>query len=176
VHNGKTKDLSIRPNQLWALAIAEPLLSKSDGEKLLKVVEDELLTPRGLRTLSPRDPKYIGHYWGNQTQRDQAYHQGTVWPWLLGIYIDAVIAVRGKKHLENIIPMLAEIRTHFYEEACVGHISEIFDGDSPWLARGAPAQAWSLSEILRIESIISQLQEKKIRTDKKLSSGAVLND
>jgi hypothetical protein len=118
VHNGKTKDLSIRPNQLWALAIAEPLLSKSEGEKLLRVVEDELLTPRGLRTLSPRDPKYIGHYWGNQTQRDQAYHQGTVWPWLLGIYIDAVIAVRGKKYLEKLIPMLALIQkiNHFAKQ------------------------------------------------------------
>jgi glycogen debranching enzyme len=168
-HNGESQDQSVRPNQLWALAIGTPLLTKADGEKLLAVVESELLTPKGLRTLSPKDPHYRGVYTGDQGQRDRAYHQGTVWPWLMGLYMDAAFFVRGQKFMSRASGLVEGLREHYYNEACFGQISEIFDGNEPWNPRGTPAQAWSVSEVLRIEVMLQKMQSATAKKPKTVS-------
>jgi glycogen debranching enzyme len=125
------------------------MLSKDRAASVLRVVEQELLTPRGLRTLSPQDPNYIGRYEGDPRSRDGAYHQGTVWPWLMGPFITAYVKTFGAKAGRK---FATEWLSHFqdqFTEACLGQISEIFDGDAPHTPRGCVAQAWSVSELLR---------------------------
>ena len=115
------------------------------------MVQRELLTPYGLRTLSPSDPRYKAQCTGPQSRRDAAYHQGTVWPWLLGLYADAVGAIDGPDAAtEEMMPVLAALCAHFRTEGCIGQIGEVFDGDAPHRPGGAPAQAWSVSEVLRV--------------------------
>jgi glycogen debranching enzyme len=113
-------------------------------------VEAELLTPVGLRSLSPRDPKYVPYYVGTPYERDSAYHQGTVWAWLIGPFVDAYQRVYpdNKKHISE---FLSAFREHL-TEAGIGQISEIFDAEWPHSPRGCPAQAWSVAEILRISA------------------------
>ena len=125
------------------------MLSKDRAASVLRVVERELLTPRGLRTLSPQDSNYIGKYEGDPRKRDGAYHQGTVWPWLMGSFITAYVKTFGKKAGQD---FAANWLSHFQDhlnEACLGQVSEIFDGDAPHTPRGCVAQAWSVSELLR---------------------------
>ena len=149
VINGEMTDESVRPNQIFAISLRNTLVSQDKAASILEVVERELLTPRGLRTLSPKDPNYIGRYKGDARSRDAAYHQGTVWPWLMGHYISAYVKTFGQhagRRFAN--SWLTGFRAHI-EEGCLGQISEIFDGDAPHEARGCAAQAWSVAEILR---------------------------
>jgi predicted glycogen debranching enzyme len=149
--DGKIQDSSLRPNQLWALASKLPLVDIENRRSALNKIEQQLWTPVGLRTLSPLSSKYHGQYVGDQRARDLSYHQGTVWPWLLGLYADAIAESRDVASVTSALgPNLVKMQKHFLEEACLYHISEIFDGDFPHAPKGAPAQAWSLSEILRI--------------------------
>jgi len=138
-------DDSIRPNQLFAIALPFPLFDDARAEAILEVCEAQLLTPAGLRTLAPTDPRYRGQLVGDQHARDTAYHQGTVWPWLLGAYIDALRRYRGDAGES----LLANMQAHL-ADAGVGTISEIFDGDAPHAPRGCIAQAWSVGEVLRV--------------------------
>ncbi len=155
VINGETRDASIRPNQVIAISLKNSMLSKDKAASVLRVVEQELLTPRGLRTLSPNDPNYIGRYEGDPRHRDGAYHQGTVWPWLIGPYITAYIKTFGKRAGRKFATTwLEQFHDHFHE-ACLGQVSEIFDGDAPHAPRGCVAQAWSVSELL--ESAIATM-------------------
>src|SRR5205085_1479013 len=150
VINGENRDASIRPNQVIALSLANAMLSEDRAASVLHVVERELLTPRGLRTLSPSDPNYIGRYEGSPSSRDGAYHQGTVWPWLVGPYISAYTKTFGiKAGRELAATWLRNFEDHL-QEACLGQVSEIFDGDAPHAPRGCVAQAWSVAEILRV--------------------------
>jgi glycogen debranching enzyme len=149
VVNDADRDASIRPNQVIAISLANTMLSKERAAGILRVVERELLTPRGLRTLSPADPNYIGRYEGGPSSRDGAYHQGTVWPWLMGPYISAYFKTFGDQAGRDFATQWIEsFQTHLHE-ACLGQISEIFDGDAPHTPRGCVAQAWSVSELLR---------------------------
>lgn len=149
--DGKHQDTKLRPNQLWALASALPIADIKKRLAALAIIENRLVTPVGLRTLAPDDIQYHGQCVGDQRTRDLAYHQGTVWPWLLGIYADAIEQTQGAEQVKSAMtPILTRMQKHFSSEACLFHISEIFDGDTPHVPRGAPAQAWSLSEILRI--------------------------
>lgn len=144
-------DPSVRCNQLLALSLPFRLLSPESERLVLKRVEAELLTPCGLRTLSPKDSKYIGRYVGPPHERDRAYHQGTVWAWWFGPYSDAVALVEGEGTLQSKVrPLLENFLRKHLREACVGQVSEIFDGDEPHEPRGCFAQAWSVSEILRV--------------------------
>lgn len=142
-------DLSLRPNQLFALSLPYRLLDRARGAHLLEVVEAQLLTPYGLRTLSPEHPEYQGSYQGDVVARDHAYHQGTVWPWLMGPYGRACLAVRGqgeaRKIRERLEPLL-----DFAAKRGFGHLPEIFDGDQPHTPRGCPAQAWSVAQVLAL--------------------------
>ena len=150
-HDGHQPDGKLRPNQLWALFLPGVPIQKERKRRALDAVRDRLLTPVGLRTLSPDDPAYQPFYRGAQTERDRAYHQGTVWPWLLGLYADAVAAIEGPEAAkEEMMPVLAALSAHLRTEGCIGHISEVFDGDAPHRPGGAPAQAWSVSEVLRV--------------------------
>jgi glycogen debranching enzyme len=126
-------------------------MDKTHKKRALSAVRDKLLTPVGLRTLSPEDSAYRPVYRGGQAERDRAYHQGTVWPWLLGLYADAVVAVDGPDAArEQMLPVLAALSAHLRTEGCIGQLGELFDGDAPHRPGGAPAQAWSVSEVLRV--------------------------
>jgi predicted glycogen debranching enzyme len=144
-------DASVRPNQLLAVSLRHSMLNQERAAQVLGVVERELLTPYGLRSLSPRDPQYKGRYEGNRFERDSAYHQGTVWPWLMGPYITAYCKVHGsseeaRQHARELLkPLEAQM-----EEAGLGQVGEIYDGEEPRRARGCFAQAWSVGELLRV--------------------------
>ena len=148
---GGTKDLSLRPNQLYAIGLPHALLPRDKALRVLDVVKRHLLTPVGLRTLAPSDPHYQGRYEGGTESRDGAYHQGTVWPYLMGIYFDALIRLHGEEGKAPAREWLAGFAPHL-REAGLGTVSEIFDGDPPHRPGGTIAQAWSVSELLRIAS------------------------
>ena len=150
-HNGHHPDGQLRPNQLWALSLPGVPIDKARKKQALAAVREKLLTPVGVRTLSPDDPSYQPFYRGGQAERDRAYHQGTVWPWLLGLYADAVEAIEGSAAAtEELMPVLASLCNHLRTEGCIGQIGEVFDGDAPHRPGGTPAQAWSVSEVLRV--------------------------
>jgi len=143
-------DASIRPNQVFAISLPYPLVAGGQAMRVMDVVEWELLTPYGLRTLSPRDPDYHGRYEGDPRSRDSAYHQGTVWPWLLGPFLTAYVKIHGAtgEARGRADRFLDSLRAHLLE-AGLGQISEVFDGDAPHRPAGCFAQAWSVAEILR---------------------------
>jgi predicted glycogen debranching enzyme len=150
VVNGGSPDASIRPNQIFAVSLPHSMLSPDRAKQVVGIVEQHLLTPYGLRSLAPSDPQYRGRYIGDGVSRDGAYHQGTVWPWLMGPFITAYIKVNAgsesaRRQAES---WLAPLKDHL-ADAGLGHISEIFDGDAPHRPVGCIAQAWSVAEILR---------------------------
>jgi predicted glycogen debranching enzyme len=139
-------DAAIRPNQVFAVSLPHAVLDPARWPAVMQTVRERLLTPFGLRTLSADHPDYKAHYRGDLLARDAAYHQGTVWPWLIGHFIDAWLKVN---------PDRAEARTFLeafpahLREAGMGSISEIFDAEPPHRAGGCMAQAWSVAEVLR---------------------------
>ncbi len=150
VINGDLRDASIRPNQIFAVSLPFSMLDAARARKVVDRVEKDLLTPGGLRTLAKHDPNYVGIYTGSPIQRDGSYHQGTVWAWLIGHFVDAYRKVHSKdpRAERRITDMLEGFKEHL-DNAMLGQISEIFDGDEPHLPRGAAAQAWSVAEVLR---------------------------
>ncbi len=143
-------DWSLRPNQLFALALAPDLIPPERARAILSLVERELLTPLGLRTLAPDDPRFLGAYGGDQRARDAAYHQGTVWPWLLGAYGDACRSVYGdvSRLSALLLPFAEHLRT-----AGIGTIGEVASGAPPYRPGGCVAQAWSVAEVLRVAAL-----------------------
>lgn len=142
-----TKDQALRPNQLFAISLRFPVLRVELWKPVVDIVKKELLTDYGLRTLSPRHPDFKAYYDGDLWARDAAYHQGTVWPWLIGPFIDAWLKVYPdeKEQAQKFL----EILERHIDENCVGTIGEIFDAADPYHARGCFAQAWSVAEFLR---------------------------
>jgi predicted glycogen debranching enzyme len=140
-------DPLIRPNQVFAIALDHPVLARDKWAPTLKVVVERLLTPMGLRTLAPGESDYKPRYDGDLRSRDAAYHQGTVWAWLVGPFIDAWLKVHPDQHA-SIADFLAGFANHL-GEAGLGSISEIFDAEAPYTPRGCIAQAWSVAEVLR---------------------------
>ena len=147
VENG-TRDGSVRPNQIFAAALHHSMLDEERARKVVDKVESELLTPYGLRSLSPREPNYVPVYIGSPLERDSAYHQGTVWAWLIGAYVDAFRRVYPERE-DRVDEILRGFGGHL-QEAGIGQISEIFDANPPHAPRGCPAQAWSVAEVLRV--------------------------
>lgn len=143
------QDKSIRPNQIFAVSLPFSPLDKVQAAGVLKTVSEHLYTPLGLRTLSPADPRYIGKYAGGPEQRDAAYHNGTVWPWLIGHYGEALLKTDAKKNLVTIEKIIDAFRAHLSRDG-VGTVSEIFDGDTPLNGHGCSSQAWSVAELLRL--------------------------
>ncbi len=156
-HQGRL-DRSLRPNQLFAVSLPHSPLDPLQGRQVVEKVREELLTPVGIRTLSPRDPRYRGRYEGSPAERDGAYHQGTVWPWLLGPFGEAWLKVAPDRE-EVKVQLRAYLRDflagHFLE-AGIGCISEVFDGEAPHRPGGCIAQAWSTAELIRLYSLIGR--------------------
>ncbi|HEY4157682.1 MAG TPA: amylo-alpha-1,6-glucosidase [Polyangiaceae bacterium] len=157
-HEPGRVDATLRPNQIFAAGgLPVSLLSAERARRVVDVVEQKLWTPLGLRSLSPDDPAYRGRYQGGVWERDTAYHQGTVWPWLMGPFVEAWLKARGstsdakREARERFATPLLE----HLERAGLGHISEIADGDAPHTPRGCPFQAWSVSELLRVVQLLS---------------------
>lgn len=151
-------DASIRPNQVFAVSLPYSVLPEDDCPCVVETVRNSLLTPYGLRTLSPLDTRYQGMYEGNAAQRDSAYHQGTVWPWLLGAYGDALLKtawdVEGA--VQDLLHTISPLLSSHLHQAGVGSISEIFDGNPPHTAHGCIAQAWSVAECSRLLRVLQQ--------------------
>ena len=145
----------LRPNQIFAVSLGHSPLTGDQQRAVVNAVRERLLTPFGLRTLDPDDPGYRGRFEGDLMQRDAAYHNGTVWPWLMGPYCEAVLRVggfgeRAKAEVREVIaPLLGEL-----DRGCVHQIAEVYDGDWPHRAQGCPAQAWSVAELLRVVSMV----------------------
>ncbi|MBF2079597.1 MAG: amylo-alpha-1,6-glucosidase, partial [Synechococcales cyanobacterium T60_A2020_003] len=141
------------PNAVIALSLYHCGFDDHLARQGLRIARDRLLTPLGLRSLDPADPDYVGSYRGNVEQRDRAYHQGTVWSWLIGPFCRAWT----RFYPDEPLPIDASALLHHMEtQACLGSISEIFDGDAPHTPQGAIAQAWSVAEILRHWSDLTQ--------------------
>jgi glycogen debranching enzyme len=140
------EDASLRPNQLFAVSLQHSPLAAEQQRAVVDVCSRHLLTSHGLRSLAPGDPAFVGSHGGGRRQRDAAYHQGTVWGWLIGPFVTAYLRVyddrvRARSFLR---PLLQHLAGHG-----VGSLSEIFDGDPPFTPRGCPAQAWTVAEVLR---------------------------
>ncbi len=140
-------DPACRPNQLFAISLEHPVLDEAHWEPVVRVVKERLLTPFGLRSLAPGDKDFKPKYDGDLRARDAAYHQGTVWAWLIGPFIDAWLKVHPND-FQTARGFLDGFKGHL-REACLGSISEIFDAEPPFTPRGCFAQAWSVAEVLR---------------------------
>jgi predicted glycogen debranching enzyme len=149
IDENNTPDASLRPNQLFAISLPFTLLEPEKANEILKIIKQKLYTPVGLRSLSPDDPGYKGAYEGDARKRDSSYHQGTVWSWLLGAYVEGWMKLNGKEYRQQAKEIIDSFSYHL-NEACIGNVSEIFDGDSPHHPRGCVAQAWGVAEILRV--------------------------
>ena len=167
VVDGQMRDASLRPNQIFAVSLNHSLLDGERARTVVEVVRRELLTPYGLRSLAPSDPQYRPTYDGDSRSRDSAYHQGTVWPWLIGPFITAYMKVSGESEeaSRQSLAWLAPLREHL-NGAGLNQISEIFDADTPHRPRGCIAQAWSVAEVLRVlhELNLSKRRETKLES------------
>ncbi len=139
-------DAALRPNQLFAASLTTHLLSEEQTRAMFQKVTDALLTPMGLRTLSPQDPAYHSHFNGKREERDAAYHEGAVWPWLMGPYVD--VHLRLYNDCLKLLPLLQPLVKHLWDD-CVGSICEVAEPEAPFAPAGCFAQAWSVAELLR---------------------------
>jgi predicted glycogen debranching enzyme len=140
-------DCTFRPNQLFSISMPFPLLEHHEARILLTKIKDRLLTPRGLRTLCSNEPGYVSHFRGTPEERDRAYHQGTVWPWLLIPYWEAARKYARLDLQDHFELLVTDFQKHL-DEACTGSVSEVFDGDEPWHYGGTASQAWSIAALL----------------------------
>jgi glycogen debranching enzyme len=150
-------DRCLRPNAVIAAALADSPLTTEMRVCVVRTAEAELLTPRGLRTLAPECPGYVGRYAGGPEDRDRAYHQGTVWPWLLGFYVEASLRAFGAdpKRVAALRRLLDGLGDHLTIDG-LDHVSEVFDGDAPHRPGGAIAQAWNTGEVLRAYRLLEE--------------------
>src|SRR5262249_12403030 len=163
-HVPNTRDDTFRPNQILAVGgLPMSLIQGHRARRIVDEVERRLVTPLGLRSLAPEEPGYTPRYEGDSSARDAAYHQGTVWPWLLGPFVDAWVRVRTDRAAARrqarqrfVTPLIAHL-----ERAGLGHVSEIADAEPPFTPRGCPFQAWSLGELLRIDRMVLAERQSK---------------
>jgi predicted glycogen debranching enzyme len=153
INDEEGKNLFVRPNMVIAVSLPYSMLDKEQMKKTLDIVDKELVTPRGLRTLSPANKFYQGTYKGNQEERDTAYHQGTVWPWLLGPFCEGWLKVYGAQGVQKIRKLIYGLEDVMSEHG-ITTLSEIHDGDPPHAPNGAISQAWSVGEVLRIIDLL----------------------
>ena len=151
-----TVDTALRPNQIFAVSLPFSLLTELQQKTVVDVVRWNLLTPFGLRTLNAQDSRYKGQCIGPQPVRDEAYHQGTVWAYLMGPFIEAYLRVNkfSKKSKKEAVEFIEPLLSHITSDGCLGSVAEIFDGDPPHHPRGCPAQAWSIAELIRTYKMI----------------------
>ena len=164
---GGGNDPKCRPNQVFAIALPHPVLVPERWAAVMAIVRDRLLTPVGLRSLAPGDRDYKARYFGDLRARDAAYHQGTVWGWLVGPFIDAWLKVYpddiagARQALQGLVPHL--------DQACIGSISEVFDAEAPFTPRGCIAQAWSVAEFLRAWIKLDMVRLKPDTTETRIT-------
>jgi predicted glycogen debranching enzyme len=165
-------DSSFRPNQIFAVGgLPLELIEGESARQIVDAVERRLWTPLGLRSLAPGEPGYTPHYQGGVSERDGSYHQGTVWPWLIGPFVEAWLRVRGTTEAakrEARTRFLAPLLAHL-DQAGLGHVSEIADAEPPHTPRGCPFQAWSLAELLRLDRVVLA-QSKSARAAQRRAS------
>ncbi len=157
VDNGEI-DKAVRPNQIFAVSLPYSMLSELQMKVITDRVKAELFTPKGLRTLSPKNKDYKGIYTGDQKNRDRAYHQGTVWPWLTGHFCESYLRVYGKQGLQLVKDFYSGFESDM-NHAGIGSISEIYDGNPPHESKGSISQAWSVAELLRIKTMIDKYED-----------------
>jgi glycogen debranching enzyme len=163
-HEPGAVDDALRPNQIFAIGgLPLALLTGERARAVVASVERALVTPMGLRSLAPGEPGYVAHYRGGVAARDGAYHQGTVWPWLLGPFVEAFVRTRGETddakrtaRARFVAPLLARLADGGGEVG-VGHVPEIADAEPPHAPGGCPFQAWSLGELLRLERVVLKI-------------------
>jgi len=153
INDDEGKNTFVRPNMVIAVSMPYSMLDKSQMKKVLDIADKELVTPRGLRTLSPGNVLYKGVYKGNQEERDNAYHQGTVWPWLFGPFCEGWLKVYGQQGVQKVRRLIFGLEAVMSEHG-ISTISEIYDGDPPHAPQGAISQAWSVGEVLRIIDLL----------------------
>ena len=156
--NGDHKDWSIRPNMLIAAAMEYSPLDREKQKSILSIAKKELLTPRGLRSLSPRDPSYEGLCEGSVTEREKSIHQGTVWPWLTLFFVEGYLKI----HKRGGLPFVKRLMEGFEEEMtehCIGTISETYNGNPPHVSKGATSQAWSVAAVIRAYKLVMNFEE-----------------
>ncbi len=142
-------DTSVRPNQLFALSLPYPLIDRERARMIVEIVQKQLLTPAGLRTLEPGDEHYQSRFEGSLADRDRAYHQGTVWPWLIGPFVAAYLYAYGES--EAAVAFCRDITCRLAKElqaCCLGSLSEVYDGETPQRSGGCPAQLWSIAQLI----------------------------
>ncbi len=159
VVNGGHKDFAVRPNMVIAAALKYTPLTDEMIRSILDIARKELLTPKGLRTLSPNDPNYKGVYEGDQVERDSAYHMGTVWPWLLQYFCEAWLKIYKRSGLQLVKDIYHGFEPDMMEHG-IGSISEIYDGDPPHYPKGSISQAWSVGALLRINAMIENFEKQ----------------
>jgi len=166
-HHAGAVDPTFRPNQIFAVGgLPFPVLNGAAAHQVVDAVERRLVTPLGLRSLAPGELGYAARYEGGVAARDGAYHQGTVWPWLLGPFVEAWVRVRGgtvaarrKARRQFLEPLLAHLH-----DAGFGHIAEIADAEPPHRPRGCPFQAWSVGEALRLDQVVLAAAARRPRS------------
>jgi predicted glycogen debranching enzyme len=148
-------DATLRPNQIFAVSLPFSPLPPHQQKAVVDMVQKELLTPYGLRTLSTCDSRYKGTYTGPQQQRDEAYHQGTVWPYLIGPFVESWLKVNGfsRKNKKKAAEFIQPLMQHLTDDGCLGQLCEIFDGNAPHKPKGCIAQAWSVAELIRVYAL-----------------------
>jgi predicted glycogen debranching enzyme len=155
VNDSEMRNMEVRPNMVMAASLPYTMLTIDQMKRMLDIVSRMLVTPRGLRTLSPSEEGYKGIYCGDQKTRDRAYHQGTVWPWLIGPFCDGWLRVYGESGVARVRKLIMGFEETL-TEAGISTVSEIYDGDPPHSPRGAISQAWSVGEILRIFTLLEK--------------------
>lgn len=155
---GVEKDWTVRPNQVVAVGLPYSPLGKKVKKSVLKVVKEELLTPRGLRSLSPKDPAYRGRFGGTKEERNKIYHQGCAWPWLLTFYVEATLQINKRKALPEVSALYKGFEETMPEHG-ISTISEIYEGDPPHNPKGIISQAWNVAEIIRMGKVIHDFDQ-----------------
>ncbi|MDR0418937.1 MAG: amylo-alpha-1,6-glucosidase [Prevotellaceae bacterium] len=158
--NREGQNTYVRPNQVFATSLKYSPISEGRKKSVLEVVTSELLTTRGLRTLTPKNHEYVGHYEGDQKTRDRAYHQGTVWPWLIGHYIEGNLKLYGKAFVSKAKWIMEQFEEDIADYG-ISSIAEVYDGDPPHRQGGCISQAWSVGEVLRAIRLIEKYEKAK---------------
>lgn len=153
--HGEEKNWDIRCNMVFATSLPYTMLDEEKNDSILETVKKKLLTTRGLRSLSPDDPAYKGYYFGDQISRDEAYHNGTVWVWPLGHFVEGYLKIHGKSGL-NLVNKLIKGFDEVMTQYGIGTVAEIYDGDPPHRSKGAVSQAWSVAELLRMMDLVKK--------------------
>ena len=155
--DGQYQDREVRPNMIFAVSLPYSPLEKTQQKSVLDIVTRELLTPKGLRSLSPKSPFYRPEYIGGQLERDRNYHNGPIWAWTSGAFAEAYLKIRGRSGVSFLERMMAGFESEL-RELCIGTLSELYDGNPPFKGHGAMSYAMTVAEILRVLKMLNSFE------------------